>query len=423
MEDLEFDQHFADKMRQTGAPDFSDEDWERISPVLISRQQRRLRILPLWWLGALSALLLCSNIGWWWMWQQSEKHTNALHTEWTQMRPQKLDIRDTTLTKVTIYQYDTVYRTIVYQIKPGLLAQSATPALNGIPDLSAIQPAISAKELGLNNPIASNPLSETDAIQDVASGVEKSITLSRVAIFPKLPIETSFLTIPGRHPKVPDFDLVMTPQKKAHTQSEPVLIPRKFRIGAGMGFVSPQSPALLSKSGYAFHLASEIAFSEQLALTLEGAYIRIPFKGNVYDESLGLPPENLPGDDYVLQHFELNEGLKTIFQGTIGMRYWFGAGHRMSPYLGFGYALQWHPAYELKVEYHNAILDKEKEVSVKVPALSPPVSMLNFNAGLRYRFSRHWNWQTGADYQFKINANQPGIPEFWGIKSAVLFTF
>ena len=112
-----------------------------------------------------------------------------------------------------------------------------------------------------------------------------------------------------------------------------------------------------------------------------------------------------------------------MLQLTAGMRYWLRATHRFSPYLGLGYAAQWHPAYELEVEYINPMTGMEKSVSVEVPALGKPISLGSLQAGLRYRFSPHWYLQTGTEYQFKINAQQPGIPHFWGFRSMLLYGF
>lgn len=114
MEDSEFDRLFADKMRRAGAPD-ADEDWGHLSPLLEAEQRRRWRAFPLWWLGVLSLLLLGSNIAWWWYWQQSEKRSDALIAEWQQIRRENVVLADTTWTKVVAYQYDTIYRTLVYR--------------------------------------------------------------------------------------------------------------------------------------------------------------------------------------------------------------------------------------------------------------------------------------------------------------------
>ncbi len=110
MEDFDFDQLYADKMRRAAAPDFSDEDWERLFPRLDAQQRRRWRVLPLWWLGVLSGLLLCASIGGWWMWRQAALRTDALRTEWQQVRRERVTLHYTIWTKVVVYQYDTVYQ-------------------------------------------------------------------------------------------------------------------------------------------------------------------------------------------------------------------------------------------------------------------------------------------------------------------------
>ncbi len=94
----------------------------------------------------------------------------------------------------------------------------------------------------------------------------------------------------------------------------------------------------------------------------------------------------------------------------------------MSPYLGLGYAAQWHPEYELKLEFTHKVTNEEKERSLEAPALNG-ISYFDFNAGLRYRFLRKLYLQTGGFYQLKIDQAQPGIPGYWGIKTAVLYAF
>jgi len=170
-------------------------------------------------------------------------------------------------------------------------------------------------------------------------------------------------------------------------------------------------------------LTGELAFSDQLALTLEGAYHGMSFTGTQYDNALGLPPFPTPGDDYTLKHFETDEGFKPILQLGAGLRYWLRSEHRLSPYLGLGYTAQWHPEFELKLEYIHKITDEEEELSFEVPPVGNTVSLLDFNAGARYRFMRHLSLQTGAFYQFKLDAEQPGIPRFWGLKSSVMYEF
>lgn len=425
MDDSEFDKLYAGKIRQAGAPDLSDEDWERLTPVLDARERRRWRVLPLWWLGALSGILLCSNLGWWWMWKQSEKRSEALQNEWRQIRPQASTQQDTIWSKVVVYQYDTVYRTTVYRAVSEGVPQNyrvASASKNGLP-MDQERSAVSDPSPQVEGPTDLAQIS-TDLPPTPGDGTAQNLdNIQAINNLDVLPAQTYFLKIPARQIKTPGNNLVFIPLKKSHTPRQPLLIPRKFRLGAGGGFILPSGSNLSNNTGFANVLNAELSFTDKLALTLEGAYMGISFNGKVYDERLGLPPQNSPGDDYVFKHFETDEGYKTILQLSAGMRYWFRANHKLSPYLGFAYAAQWHPEFELKLEYYNPLSDQDKEVSMEVPSMSRPVSFLEMNAGLRYRFKRQLYWQSGASYQFKIDPSQPGIPRFWGIKTAVLYEF
>jgi hypothetical protein len=78
--------------------------------------------------------------------------------------------------------------------------------------------------------------------------------------------------------------------------------------------------------------------------------------------------------------------------------------------------------YEIEVEYNHLVTGLEWSTHIEAPALDNPVSLLDINAGIRYRISPHWLWQTGAFFQFKIDPAQAGIPRYWGIKSVMCCT-
>lgn len=359
------------------------------------------------------------------MWQQSEKRSEALQSEWRQIRPKATGQRDTSWSKVVVYQYDTVYRTVVYRGKSEGVSKGFQ-AISG-PD-HALLPGSESALVSDRNGKTENPTDPADAGVDLlptglnATGSNTDITRA-ISTLGILPAKTSFLKIPERQIKLPENDLVFVPLKKSHAPRQALLIPKKIRLGAGAGLVLPSAPDLYNSIGFSTSIHAELAFSEQLALTLEGGYAGAPFTGKVYNENLGLPPLNSPGDDYVLRHFETEEGYKPILQLSTGLRYWFHSTHKLSPYLGFAYAAQWHPAFELKLEYTNSMNGTEKEVNKEIASRSTAVSLLDIHAGLRYRFLRQLYWQSGASYQFKIDPNQPGIPRFGGLKTAILYEF
>ena len=360
------------------------------------------------------------------MWQKSEQNTEALRTTWEQMHHEGLVLRDTTWKKVVVFQYDTVYRTMVYRAT----VERPFPANSLIKMQEDSGVLLTGKTANVENPPGlANSLGQATAAIDQATTPKENFVGQKTDVYTKagdfeaLPLKTTLLKTPEKRYDWPEADVATLPKKAKHTPRPSVLIPRQFRIGAGGGVLIPGADKLSGKSGFSTSLIGEIVFSDQLALSLEGAYSGISFKGSAYDEALGLPPLPSPGDDYKLQYFELEEGLKPILQLTAGMRYWFWAKHQCSPYLGLGYAMQWHPGFELKAEFHNDVTGKEKEKSLEVPSLDKPVSLLNINAGIRYRFWRQLYWQTGTTYAFKIDPRQAGIPRYWGISSGVLFGF
>ena len=388
MDDSEFYKLFADKMRRAGAPDFSDEDWDKLTPTLDNQQRQRWRVLPLWWLGALSALLLCSNLGWWWMYQRAEKNTESLRQEWQLAQAEKTIQRDTTWSKVVVYQYDTVYRTLVYRNAPEQFSMGNNRALESKISTgnAANNPSVLANNSG-NEPSKGQTLSGSNlektslAVPQIFAPGTEPAPINLV----QLPFRTTFLKIPVRPVKTPQEDLVFIPKRPSKTSSQPILMPKTFSLGATTGLVVPGLKPLGGSLGFSTNLTAEIGFSEALSLVLEGSYSGIAHYSTEYNEAFGLPAYISPGDDFEFKYLESDEELKTVWQLGVGFRYWWRPARRFSPYFGLGYAAQWHPEYELKLEFTNTQTGDEEELSLEVPALSQPVSMLDFNTGVRYQ--------------------------------------
>lgn len=426
MDDSEFYKLFADKMRRADAPDFSDEDWERLTPVLDQQERKRWRVLPLWWLGALSALLLCSNLGWWWMYQKTEKNNDALRQEWQQMLTKNTVFRDTTWSKIVVYQYDTVYQTRVYRStteqfsteKNKAWATRTTPT--NTPDFqSHSQALLTTEQRNTSSLFNSQSANATLGAEQVFTPQTQPAPLDLI----QLPFRTTYLKIPARSVKTPQEDLVFIPKRPSKTSPQPVLIPKKFSVGAATGVIVPGVKPIGGSLGFSTSLTTEVGFSEALSLVLEGSYSSIGYYSTEYNEAFGLPAYPSPGDDFELKYLESDEELKTVWQFGAGFRYWWHPTRRFSPYLGLGYAAQWHPEYELKLEFINTQTDDEEELTLEVPALRQPVSMLDFNAGLRYQIWRKLYLQTGAAFQFKLDPKQAAIPRYFGLKVGVLYAF
>lgn len=423
MEDNDFDRHYADKMQQVNAPDFSQEDWERLSPRLDAFKKRKKLIISPILLFLLGGLLLGSNIAWWTIWRQSEQKTANQISGVQPNEQQNFVLQDTTWNKVVIYQYDTVRQTIILPTySPGVaLAQPVSAGTD-----------LSNRLKGKNMPPAGkgheNEISQVPegliSKEDTPSSENSSdiyVTATKTGITDHLPVRSLLLIKPGKYVSMAAYDLFIMPFKPVARPYQPT--PMQVRIGPGGGLVLPVADDFSSSSGFSMGLASEIAFSDRLAFTLEGDYIGVTFKGTEYDEGWGLPALLSPGDDYNFKYFETHDGYKPILQLTAGVKYWFAPSRKISPYAGLGYVSQWHRPFELEAEYVNINTGLELSNKIEVQALDNPVSLLNINAGLRYRLSAHWLWQTGAGFQFKIDHKQAGLPRYWGLKSVILYEF
>ena len=421
MEDFDFDKHYADKMQQASAPDFSREDWKKLTPILDTLDKRKQRVISpiLWYL--LGGLLLLSNITWWVIWQQPEQRNNTLLTEIT--TGGTVVMQDTTWNRVVVYQYDTVRETVVLPNQSTRFSPAIAKS-QGVKNNTALP-----GDIGLTSRHVSLPGTSGASVQ-VITGAENSITENKNDIYTNstesllteaLPERSLLLNKPGKYLNLAAYDLFLMPLKPA---KRPYLsIPLDVRIGPELSFVLPDADDLSSRIGFSTGLNAELALSEKLAFTLAGEFIGVSFKGREYDPGLGLPELISPGDDYEFNYFELHDGIKPIIQMTAGMKYWFNPSRKISPYMGLGYASQWHLPYEIEVEYNHLVTGLEWSTHIEAPALDNPVSLLDINAGIRYRVSPHWLWQTGVFFQFKIDPAQAGIPRYWGIKSVMLYEF
>ncbi|MBI5916563.1 MAG: hypothetical protein HY842_14395 [Bacteroidetes bacterium] len=411
MKQFNFFQKFSEKIQAASPPpDFSGEDWQTLSRRLDAHERRRL--LPLWWLGALTGLLLLSNAFWIWQWWQSEAAKPTASQASVTDRETTVN-RDTIFRQTVVYQYDTIYRTVV--VRQPFFGKMAA---NGVTGLGS----------GLPRPGGSSPLEarnaagtpgQTIAQQNSSSSVETADQTPSLLPFPDL---LAFV-LPQKKPSaVQPPDLVMLPAKKENKTAFP-LVPQGVRIGASGGSWVPVANSLASKNGYMVGLSGEIVFADYLALTLDAGYGAVKFKGFVYEEGLGLPPLNPPGDEYDLKYFETHDGNLPMWQVSAGMRWWLAPRSKLSPYLGAAFAAHWQGSYELEFEYQHRTTGMEKGDDVDVPASSKPLPYGNLNLGLRYRFSKHWLLQGGANLDFKLDRGQAGIPRYWGLRAGILREF
>lgn len=462
MDEQDFDKLFSEKMKAATVTDFSDEDWQPLSQRLDTWQRRRWGLLPLWWLGALSGLLLFSNAIWWFSWRESNEHLTSLLQQALQAREKDpIALSDTIYHTVVVHQYDTIYRTLVLrpaleaglaatpneritgnqQIKNELLARSEFPDAVGNVRKPATQPdarnkqapALADKAINPSespSEISNNPVVPSESTSGMTENGGEPISAEEivqmqapVATLSPLPLKYTKELSRLRHSPIPlpplaDWKTAKPKEKKAFP-----LTPKSFSIGAGGGWTLPAATVIASKSGTTIGLKGEIGFSDRLSLTLEGALSNLKFQGYVYDGSIGLPTPNPPGDDYIFKYFETHDAPKPMFQLTTAMRYQFTTAKKLSPFFGVGFATQWHPEYELEYEYTYQLNGSEFSETVEVEDLDKPLSFLHFEFGLNYKIAKQWKLQASGFYDTEAARSQIGIPRFYGLKTFLLYEF
>jgi hypothetical protein len=206
------------------------------------------------------------------------------------------------------------------------------------------------------------------------------------------------------------------------TQKTPVVsMLRHSRWGVSAGTMQARAKNIAASSGSSFGVVGEVPLSEHWGIKINGNYSLIKLKGYVFDETLGFPPVHPPGDEYDFKYFETHDESKVILDLGAGVHYWLYPNKTWSPFIGAEYHAQWHPSYEMEVEFVNRNTGDEKSKELEVPASARPLSMLELNLGFRYLFARRIHVQAGGYYQLKLNTQQYGIPNYWGLRTTFLY--
>ncbi|MBL7810506.1 MAG: hypothetical protein JNN28_21965 [Saprospiraceae bacterium] len=408
MDDSEFDRSFADKLRQTSAPDFSKEDWPGLSAQLNVQQGNNFKKLLAATTALLLLLLFSSNLFWW---NQLENIKHQLSDVEAKIQSpnviaQPLHTQDTIRIKEIVYHYDTIYRTLLLSpatISPALTNDKTTTAAVSEHDHIATQ----------NAPGSRDGISTVSGQNSPAPGQISTLNL---------PISRAAIRTRHKNILIPTKEFIALAKKKKPATGQ-ILTPKNISIGAGGGFLLPTDAYLSQKSGYSTTLGTEIGFSDHLALTVDASYMGFYFEGTDNAAALDLPSPSNPDVNDVLKYYTPEEGAMPVFQLATGMRFYFQPQKRCSPYFGAGYAVQWRLPFELQFEYLNSLTGAEKELSVEVENASEATSLLSLNAGVRYRLKQRFQVKAGGIFQHKPDKNQAGFAQVWGIQSGLFYQF
>lgn len=424
MKQLDFFKLFSSKMQgATPPPDFSGSDWAALSDRLDAHDRKRSRsVLPLGWLAGLAGLLLLSNLGWLLAWKKTDDRFAA-----SQPKP-TLPIlqRDTVFQKVVVYEYDTIYRTVVVKrLENGRWANTGQPGKGFYFNHDSLAAAQNGNRPGLETTAASS-ISQTPS--DPLSGQATDVYEAKNPLEADLrqsspdalaPLEIKPLRWVG-HPILPGLDDF--PMNAVQQNTAFPLVPRWFTLYGMAGSLKPSTEAIANSSGFSTGLLAEIGFSDQISLTVDGLYGHIGFRGYVDDDALGLPVPSPPSDEYDLKYFETHDDRKSLFQLGLGMRWYFPSKGKLNPLLGASWTTQWNPGYELELEYVNRFTGMEQSQEVYVPAPSKPLNYVGFNLGLRYQLGRNWQALAIGAMDFKLSP-QDGISRWGHLKLGMGYQF
>jgi hypothetical protein len=425
--DHEFYRRFSDKISRATIDDSnSGADWHALSGRLDSWQRRKWRLVPLWWLGSLTSLLVLCSIGGWWLWYQEHKELAALKTEWQNhvARQKSAVLHDTVWEKHVVYQYDTIFRNVIvryiqpeYTINAGAFAMPEQFPRTGYTqetesDGFARQPGMPGSETA--PAITSTPTTPNNA----TAGLNPTDPIRRSEPFEPLPLP---LITPGQRrpdmPQITDLKWLFPPARRAPS---PGFRPRDFRLSMWGGMFRPHSDILDRSKGSAWSVDGEIGFTDHLSLAVEATYTRLDFEATEQPGSIGLPHFPPPGDDYVFKYAETHGNTKPVIAIMTGMRYQFAGSKKLYPWLGLGYAAHFQPAYDLEVEFFNQATGMESSSNEHIPANSKAVSYLDARLGIRYELSQQWSLVTFGFYEKKLN-NGPGIPAYSGLRGGITY--
>lgn len=408
MEDFDFDRSFADKLRQTSAPDFSKEDWHSLSAQLSAHKENKHRRVLATAVVALLLLLLGSNFFWWNRLGQMNQRLMLLEAP---IKSNHTHSQDTIWATRVVHQYDTIYQTrILYAThqNPGFIApismvdnSAATNATSGSSSGSLFVPANN------NKLYSENPVTAKEDKQPALISL-KNIPPGRIYA--------------RNQPRLREFEFVPVKKRtKEHQQLS--LSPRSFMVGAGGGFLMPGGSFLDERGGFSTTLNAEIGFSDQLSLVLETNYMGVYFKGSSQAESLDLPFVAPPSGNFTLKYYQMEEGGLPMWQMATGMQYMMRPARMLRPFVGLNYAAYWRLPYEMQYEFVHIQSGQEQELSAEVESTSGAVSMVGLSAGIRYQLAKRLYVKSGINYLHKADNAQRGFPSLWGINALFQYQF
>ena len=418
-----FLKQFRYNLENRPEPSFQEEDWQGLQKRL-DQQDKEHRSGFAWWWVALPLLFTFagSNTLMYMKLQKAEKKIYTLENQ-----------KDTIVRTQIVFHTDTIYKTRVIREEAkysqrlpattGFAWQTATDSLtrhfyygylpSGKPIRSSVQPVPSSAQSGQANeseylPEAGKSESSLDNQYLIRDLARLDYARPDLATFNDADLRGIPVSIP------------VLSKKKTLRPHLYASRPKGFRLGVAAGSVYPFRNQVEQQNGVSVGLQGIVEFSPALQLWVDAAYFKLRFETDQMDESLGVPVEPAPSDDFVFLKAEVPQ---TSLQYSIGMQYLFNPGKRFRPLAGAGYGVVSLMPYEVVYEFQNTALGIDWSFDKPINRREVVTGLLLLRAGFEYEFYHRWSGQVVATQRLSLGKTDFQPPPMLSIQAGLNYRF
>ena len=479
MSDFDFLKEFAKNLDRERLHEPADADWDKLAASLDTQERgKRRRRLILAWAFPLAASVVFALLGSL-LWQASSR-ADKMQAEIVRLQTELgmkngIILNDTTVQHVVTIQFDTVYRTVVFQPSSAYSIQSSFYPNNFEQNIDSIyQKSLNKQLVNINqkdtkrNTLLQNVSKDTtlSAKTDAETSPQKGNGFITAKPLNAVDSFTNFRTLPADLVKIHEnltfpnqgpvkdrdpqkMDLAMLPfndillPKSLRKQSLPnafdmaVLVsapgplrvplirrlrPHDAMIGFTGGMVFPQTKDAIPRNSYILGMNGQMTFGNHLRLLAGAEHGWTNFKVNssALDNSNIPQPPTPPTPNDELDYVQVDQ---PFWDFSMGLRYIFAPEKRLRPFIGAAWIGEQTQEQTLRYNFKNQVTEEETITLV-------PRNDARFNAnGLQIGMGAEWTFTTRLSlglegmYQRQYGASVPLLAERWGLKAGVSYSF
>ncbi|MDX2281560.1 MAG: hypothetical protein NW218_18375 [Saprospiraceae bacterium] len=479
MSDFDFLKEFAKNLDRERLHEPADADWEKLAASLDAQAQaKRRRHLMFAWalpLAASVAFILLGTLLW-----QTSSQADKMQAEIVRLQKELgmkngVNLADTTVHHVVKIQFDTIYRTVVFQTSlayskqsnfhPNNFGQGADSIFqkdqnrqlvninqkgtesnitfqNESKDTSqSAKPGVETILQKINGIVTSRPIDAVDSFSnirttpaDLTKIQERSITPDQSPFEDRVPQKMDLSMLPFndilppkslRKRSLPSgFDMVVMVPAPAPPRVPLIrrLRPHDTGIGFTGGMVFPQTKDATPRNSYTLGLSGQMAFGNHLRLLAGAEHGWTNFKVNssVLDNSNIPPPPTPPTPNDELDYVQVDQPL---WDFSMGLRYIFAPEKRLRPFIGAAWMGEQTQEQTLRYNFKNQVTKEETITLVPRNDARFNANGLQIGMGAEWTFTKRLSLGLEGMYQRQYGASVPLLAERWGMKAGVSYRF